>query len=292
MGQYEIVTEKIVTQLEAGVRPWVQGWSGTSGAGRPRRSNGVPYRGINALYLWLIGMQRGFTACHWVTYKGALELNAQVKKGAKSEPAFYSGQITKEEAAPDGSGDGVERAIRFMKSYRVFNADEVLGLPGHFYAPPPRPIQKEGRWPDIDDWIFNTGATCRYSETGGAFFRPSDDFVQMPTFERFPNAAEYYSTHFHELAHWTGDAKRLARTMSMEKVEYAREELVAELAAAFLSLDHGISTEPREDHAAYIAGWITWLKSDPKAIFTAAAHAEKAAQYLHDLQPALQEIAA
>jgi antirestriction protein ArdC len=139
-----------------------------------------------------------------------------------------------------------------------------------------------------------TGATIRH---GGnqAFYTMADDRVQMPPFETFQDAESYYATLAHEITHWTRHPKRLEREFGRKRwgdEGYAMEELVAELGSAFLSADLDITLEPREDHASYIAHWLKVLKDDKRAIFSAAAHAQRAADYLHALQPgAVQEAA-
>ena len=133
----------------------------------------------------------------------------------------------------------------------------------------------------------NTGADIRHGG-GRAYYNITSDFVQMPPFASFKDAESYYATLAHETTHWTRHEKRLNREFGRKRwgdEGYAAEELVAELGSAFLSADLGITPEPREDHASYIANWLEVLKNDKRAIFTAAAHAERAAAFLHDLQP-------
>lgn len=291
MKQYQIVTDRIVAMLEAGTRPWVQDWSGSAG-GRPLRSDGTPYKGMNVLNLWAAAMSRGFQSRTWMTYKTAAGLGGQVRKGAKSESAFYAGAVTRE--VEGGNGETVEKTIPFLKAYCVFNTDEVDGLPAQYYAAPPviahDPIASIAT---ADAFMFATGATIHHGG-GRAYYRRSTDEIHLPPFASFRTAAGYYGTAFHELAHWTGDAKRLDRTKGkiFGDPTYAFEELIAELSAAYLCADLAISAEPREDHAAYIASWIKAMKDDNRAVFRAAAYAEKAAAYLHGTQAEPEEMAA
>ena len=274
--------------LEAGTRPWAQQWAGSVGAGRPLRANGQPYRGVNAVNLWAAAVQRGFTSRHWFTFKGALEAGGNVRKGAKSELAFYVGRGTKTEMV-DGTEE--ERSFAFLKSYCVFNADECEGLPAKFYAPAAVVQLGEGeRLAAADDFVAHTGATIGHGG-GKAYYRPSTDAIQMPDFGAFTSSAAYYGTLLHELTHWTAAEKRLDRTKGklFGDPAYAFEELVAELGAAFLCADLAITPDVREDHASYIASWIKCLKADERAIFRAAALAERAAGFLHDLQPGAAE---
>jgi len=281
--QYQQVTDRIIAMLEAGTRPWSQPWGAPGGNGRPLRHDGVPYRGANTLNLWAAAMARDFQARHWMTYKRAGELGGHVKKGAKSELAFYVGTVTRTE---ERNGEEVDRTIPFLKSYCVFNADEIEGLPAQYYAKPaPRLIDDAARIPAVDRWIALTGATITYGG-GRAFYQPSADRICMPEFSSFDSAARFYSTAAHELAHWTAAEKRLDRLKGkiFGDPDYAFEELVAELSAAYVCADLGISGEPREDHASYIASWLRALRNDNRNIFRAASYAEKAAAYLHGLQ--------
>jgi antirestriction protein ArdC len=284
MKQYQQVTDRIIAMLEAGTPPWRQDWS--AGGGRPLRSDGTPYRGANVLNLWAAAMSRGFASQHWLTYKRAQELGGQVKKGAKSESAFYVGSVVR---TVEKEGEEVDRTIPFLKAYCVFNADEVDGLPAQYYFRPKfEPLPDGARMPEVDRWVAMTGARVVHGG-GRACYRPSRDEVCMPEFTSFGSAAGYYSTLAHELTHWSGAEKRLDRTKGkvFGDPEYAFEELVAELGAAYLCADLRVTNEPREDHASYIAGWLKALRADNRNVFRAASYAEKAAGYLHGLQGAV-----
>lgn len=279
MSKYEVLTNRIIAALEQGVRPWQKEWNGgTSAFARPLRSDGTPYRGVNTLNLWLAKEERGFKSDYWFTYKKAQELGAQVKKGAKSESAFYVSSFKVEEQGTDA------RTVPFLKAYAVFNADEIEGLPAKFYGSeaPILTVAHNTRHEASEAFIAAAGADVRH---GGdrAYYHHKGDFVQLPHFESFFTAEGYYSTAFHELAHWTGAEKRLNRTKGkfFGDSNYAFEELVAELSAAYLCADLGVTNIPRDDHAAYIGHWIKCLKDDPRAIFKAASLAEKAVGYLH-----------
>lgn len=281
--QYQAVTDRIITMLETGVRPWSQPWA-ASGGGRPLRFDGKPYRGANVLNLWAAAMDRGFVCRHWMTYKKAAELGAQVRKGAKSEYAFYVGAISRTEQ--NKQGEEIDRTIPFLKAYNVFNCDEIDGLPDQYrIAPPLVTLDEAARIPECDAWIAGTGA--RIVQGGGrAFYQPSADQIHLPEFSSFDSASRYYSVAFHELTHWTGAEKRLDRLKGkiFGSPDYAFEELVAELSASYLCADLRVDSEPREDHAAYMACWLKALKDDNRNIFRAASYAEKACTYLHDLQ--------
>jgi antirestriction protein ArdC len=281
MKQYQQVTDRIVAMLEKGVRPWHQDWA--AGGGRPLRHDGTPYRGANVINLWAAAVSRGFKSQHWMTYKRASELGGQVRKGSKSELAFYVGTVNR---TIERDGEEIDKTFPFLKSYCVFNADEIEALPDQYYFRQVRkPLHVSARIAQVDTWIEKTGATILYGG-GRAFYRRGTDEIHLPEFGAFTSAAGFYGTALHELAHWSGAEKRLDRTKGkvFGNPDYAFEELVAELSAAYLCADLHISSEPREDHASYIAGWLKALKNDNRNIFRAASAAEKAAGFLHQLQ--------
>jgi antirestriction protein ArdC len=293
---YERITAQIVTELEKGVHPWFKPWNAEHAAGRitrPLRGNGIAYRGINVLMLWSEAMSKGYVAPIWMTFRQALELNAHVKKGEKGSLVVYASKITRTETEGD-TGNEVEREIPFMRGYTVFNVEQIEGLPAQYYAkaePRLDPVQRIDR---AETFFAATGATI---QRGGnqAFYTMAEDRVQMPPFESFQDAESYYATLAHEITHWTRHTKRLERDFGRKRwgdEGYAMEELVAELGSAFLSADLDLTIEPREDHASYIAHWLKVLKDDKRAIFSAAAHAQRAADYLNGLQPAQRQEAA
>ena len=284
---YERVTAHIVTALESGVRPWFQPWSAEHAAGRiprPLRANGQPYRGINVLMLWGAACERGYNAPIWMTYKQAQELGGNVRKGEKSALVVYANKLIRTETGEQG--EEIEKQIPFMKAYAVFNVQQVEGLPAHYYGQPENPLPLSERLEQVESFIANTGADIRHGGNS-AFYAPSKDLVQMPPFEAFKDKESYYATLLHELTHWTNHKSRLDRSFNAKRFGdhgYAREELVAELGAAFLSADLGITPEVRDDHAAYLGHWLKILQEDKRAIFSAAAHAQRAADYLQGLQ--------
>ncbi len=287
---YTKVTDRIIADLERGVRPWVKPWNAEHAAGRitrPLRHNGQPYSGINILMLWASATAEGFTAPIWMTYRQALALKGQVRKGEKGSLVVYANAITRTET-DDATGAEVEREIPFMKGYTVFNVDQIDDLPAHYYAKPePRFDNPVERIANLEAFFAATGADIRH-RGGQAFYAQSADYIQMPPIEAFRDAESYYATLAHESAHWTKHPSRLDRELGRKSwgdEGYAREELVAELASAFLCADLEITPEIREDHAAYIEHWLSVLKSDKRAIFSAAAHAQRASDYLHGLQP-------
>lgn len=289
---YTRVTERVIADLEQGIRTWMKPWSAEHTAGkisRPLRHNGTPYRGMNVLLLWGEAVAKGYAAPIWMTFKQALELNAHVRKGEHGSLVVYANSITKTEAGDNG--EDVEREIPFMKGYTVFNVEQIEGLPAHYYAKPENPLPLSERIESADRFMTATGATI-YHGGNSAYYAPARDIVQMPPFEAFRDKESYYATALHELTHWTSHKSRLERSFDAKRFGdqgYAREELVAELGAAFLCADLGITPEIRDDHAAYLGHWLNVLKEDKRAIFSAAAHAQRAADYLHGLQPSLAQ---
>jgi antirestriction protein ArdC len=285
---YTRITSRIVADLEQGVRPWFKPWNAEHAAGRitrPLRHNGQPYRGINVLMLWGEAMTQGFACPIWMTYKQASALGGQVRKGEHGSLVVYADRITRTETADNG--EETEHSIPFLKGYTVFNCEQIDGLPGHFTAPAAPVLDPVQRIARAETFFGNTGITIRY---GGnqAYYAIARDYIQMPPFESFRDAESFYATLAHETCHATRHPTRLDREFGRKRwgdEGYAAEELVAELGSAFLSADLGLTPEPREDHAAYIESWLRVLKNDKRAIFTAAAHAERAAAFLHGLQP-------
>lgn len=286
---YTRVTERIIADLEQGVRPWMRPWSAGQLAeriARPLRHNRTPYRGINIIMLWIAGTAAGFTSPTWMTYRQAHELGGQVRKGEKGSPVVYANTITCTEEGDDGTE--TEREIPFMKGYTVFNVEQIDGLDSSYYVQPaPRFTTSFARIDQAERFFAATGADIRHAGTS-AFYAQDPDYVQLPPAEAFADPQSYYATLAHELAHWTKHPSRLDRNFGRKRwgdEGYAREELVAELTAAFLCADLEITPEVREDHAAYIGSWLKVLRNDNRAIFAAAAHAQRASAYLHGLQP-------
>ncbi len=285
---YDTVTNKIIADLERGNLTWLQPWQAQHHAGhicRPLRASGEAYRGVNVLMLWASALEHGFNNPIWLTYKQASALNAHVKKGSEGSLVVYADSFTKN--GTDENGTEVETAIPFMKAYTVFNAEQVNGLPSHFYEIPTTVNKENARFESVEKFFSATHAKIQH---GGneAFYSTSGDIVQMPPIETFLDSESYYATLAHEMTHWTRHETRLDRNLGGKRFAdtgYAMEELVAEIGAAFLCADLGITPETREDHAAYIASWLKALRNDKRAIFTAASHAQKAADHLHGYQP-------
>lgn len=287
---YTKITERIVADLEKGVRPWLQPWRAGNATGRvtrPLRHNGLAYTGLNVLLLWSEATACGFTSPYWMTLRQANELGAHVRKGEGGSIVVYASRFTKTEV--DARGGEVERDIPFLKTYAVFNASQIVGLPDHYHRmaePAPDPVE---RIEHADRFFDNTGAKVRY---GGeqAYYSPVTDHIQLPRPEFFRDMASFVATRSHEILHWTAGSNRLNRDLSRYHRDIAarsQEELLAEIGSAMLCADLSIvpELEPRPDHASYVASWVKLLGDDRRAIFRAAAHAQRAVAYLHSLQP-------
>lgn len=287
---YARITDRIVADLEIGVRPWVQPWSARNlsrRVSRPLRYNGQPYSGLNVLLLWSESVANGFASSTWMTFRQARELGAHVRKGEAGTTVVYASRFTKTEKNADGCG--VERDIPFLKAYTVFNGDQIDGLADHYTRDPEPDDRPLERIEHADRFFDNTGAKVRY---GGdkAYYSPTFDHIQLPQPEQFRDGASFVAIRAHETLHWTSGPGRLNRDLSRyhkDRRERAFEEMLVELGSAMLCADLGIvpELEPRPDHAAYIQTWAAILGSDKRAIFNAAAHAQRAVTYLHDLQP-------
>lgn len=283
---YEAITNQIVSAIEAGAGqvqlPWHRKGSAIYRPVNVASKNA--YRGVNTVALWAAADAQGFASGVWGTYRQWQDQGAQVRKGEKSSLVIFY----KDYALADGAASDDDPERRFVaRASRVFNVSQVEG-----YVSPETEASVDRIDPSraAEAFIAATGAKI---SIGGdrAFYRPSADIIAMPDRHRFigtetSTATEgWYSTLLHELTHWTGASHRMDRTFGKRFGDdaYAMEEMVAELGAAFLCGDLGITAEPRPDHAAYIDNWLRILKSDRKAIFTAASAANKAAEYLSDL---------
>ena len=277
---HQEVTDRILAELENGALPWVKPWKSFGVGNTPRNAaTKRPYSGGNVVMLWMEAEAKGYTHPLWLTFKQATDLKANVRKGEKGTPIYYMSTFNKTE--DNGSGDEVERRIPFLRSFTVFNIAQCENLPEGLFERP-APINEDERNALAEEFCDATKAKFIEGQ-GEAYYRPSGDLVSMPRFEAFKNADNYYSTKFHELGHWTGAETRLNRNIKNRfgSVDYAFEELVAELTAAFCCAEFGFDGETR--HAGYIQSWIKLLKDDSRAFIRAASAASKAHGYLRDL---------
>jgi len=283
---YAQVTDAIIAQLESGVRPWAKSWkTGNPGGGDafalPMRSTGEAYQGINVVLLWGSKEANGFTSNQWFTFNQAKDAGGFVRKGSKGSMVVYAGAV--DVKADIEAGETEDKRIPFMKVYTVFNRDQIEGLDAE-PASPVMPVDDSANLIASAQAYFDAiGADVRH---GGdrAYWSGASDHIQMPPRHAFEDGEAYYATLAHEHIHWTGYRARLDREFGKRFGDhrYAAEELVAELGAAFLMASLGLSAEPREDHASYLAGWLKVLKADKRAIFTAASAAQKAVNFLNE----------
>ena len=280
---YQAITDKVVADLERGVRPWNKPWTAGGNGGLPLRAIGKPYRGINVLLLWIEAALKGYASPVWMTFNQARAIGANVRKGEKGSMVVYANSITKTQT-DDATGEDSERRIPFLKSYTVFNLAQIENLPaGWNITAPASRLGDSDRIASAESFFKATGAEVRHGGTR-AYYAPALDAITMPPFAAFESAERYYSVLGHECIHWTAHETRIDRSIQNVKGSdaYAREELVAELGAAFLCADLGLSDEPREDHASYLASWLQVLKEDKRAIVAAAAAAQRATNYLNE----------
>ncbi len=305
---YEDVTARIVADLEAGTFPWAQPWGQPQGQSRgqppgqswgaspknaalglPRNAaTGKPYSGINVLILWGQLFDKGFASQNWLTFRQALSLGGMVRKGEHCVSVCYADKfIPRAErniegrgnaSAGQGESDREPAAVPFLRRYTVFNVAQCDNLPAHCLASATALPERE----IVPQAEALAAATLADIRTGGAhaFYRPSDDTVQVPPQPAFFDQINYYRTLFHELGHWTGHASRLNRdqTGAFGSKRYACEELVAEITAAFVCAS--LSIRPTVRHADYLGSWLEVLRADNRAIFHAASKASKAADFI------------
>lgn len=279
---YEEVTASIIAQLKEGVFPWVRPWNkALTAPGLPRNAvTARPYSGINVLILWGAVIEGGYPSQDWLTFRQALAAGGAVRKGERGRTVFYADRFVPkgEREGSDRNEEGEARGIAFLKRFTVFNVAQCEGLPeGLVSAPVPLPERE--LLDSAEALIAATGADFRIG-AAEAFYSPSGDYVQVPPKPAFHHQIDYYRTALHELGHWAGHGARLGRdqTGRFGSAAYAREELVAELASAFLCAALGI--QPTVRHADYLGSWLAVLRADNRAIFRAASQASRAAEFL------------
>ena len=285
---YDEITNKIITELEAGRVPWVQPW-GTAAAKAPlalpnNASTGRRYSGINVLILWGAVIEHGFPAQSWLTFRQALSLGGNVRKGEHGTTVVYADRFVPDDEKKRAREVGEEaQAIPFLKRFTVFNLAQCEGLPEDLavVAPPPEPGLIE---PTVEALIKAIAIDFRI---GGnrAFYAPDADYVQVPPPQAYFEAINWHRTALHELGHASGHVSRLNRDLSgsFGSKKYAFEELIAEMNAAFCCASLGII--PTVRHADYIGSWLEVLREDNRAIVRAASQASKAADFLLGFVP-------
>ena len=287
---YQKITDHVIAAIEAGAPKFEMPWH----KGNPRPVNvasGKPYRGVNIIELWIAQENHGYATGTWGTYKQWNAIGAQVRKGEHAATVVFYKDLQR----PVEDSEETKRSFVATASW-VFNADQVTG----YTAPDALPlVDKTQVLKQVEAFVAATDADIT-AKGNCACYNPIKDTIYMPKRELFTGSStssateSYYSTLMHELTHWTGHPARLKRDLKNRfgDFAYCMEELVAELGAAFLCADLGISLTPRPDHAAYIRGWLEALKQDKRALFTAASKASEATDYLFKLQPQPLEQAA
>lgn len=285
---HQQVTDTIIKQLENGTVPWHKPWQGKETKSLDLPYNGTTnnhYRGINILLLWGSAIEKQYASAEWGTFKQWADKKEAVRKGEKGTMIVYYDMLEKEE-------DDEIRKIPFLKTSYVFNRCQLNGYNPPETAEITKPQQSlVERIEIVDGFINNTQAIIGHGDRG-ACYSPAEDKIYMPATESFRDtitctATEgYYSTLLHELVHWSGPPNRMDRTKGKRfgDQNYATEELVAELGAAFLCTEFDITTAEKGDHAAYIASWLKVLKDNKHCIITAASEASKSVHYLKGLQ--------
>jgi antirestriction protein ArdC len=273
---YDEITQSILAELEQGRLPWVQPWQAPATAAPldlPRNAaTGRAYSGINILVLWCAVIARGFSSQRWLTFRQALALGGHVRKGEHGTTVVFADRFVAKR------GEDEERTIPFLKRFTVFSIEQCDGLPEDVTTAPPF-FDQDLILPEVETLIRASGADVRI---GGAeaYYVPLLDYVQVPRPDAFFRPIDWHRTALHELGHWTGHPSRLDRDQRgrFGTPAYAREELVAELCAAFSCAALGIV--PTVRHADYLGSWLDVLRADNRAIIRAASMASKAADFL------------
>ena len=276
----DIITNAIIAKLEAGVRPWVKPWRPGLG-GRPLRATGDPYKGINCFWLWLCAEGAGYNSRTWMTYKQAQTLGGQVREGERSQIAIFYKSYSKTVESPV-TGDSSDEMRRVLRSYAVFNCDQIDGLSPDFYPSLVNVVPPVDALPDRAQRFIDALPATVHMRGDRAFYDCIADSITMPPAELFSSRALFASTLAHEAGHWSGSPDQLNREFGKRFGDdaYAFEELCAEMTSALLGADLGLPTSHLDDHAAYLGSWLAVLRKDSRAIMTAAAKAEAAAGYL------------
>lgn len=283
---YAEVTAQVIAELEEGRLPWVQPWDAAAcRCAMPANAvTGRRYSGINVLILWAAVIEGRYASQRWLTYRQAQAAGGNVRKGERGTTVCYADRFTpRVEAERARDEDREARQLAFLKRFTVFNVEQCEGLPEALTAVPELPAEAE-MLPDVQTLIDASGADFRI---GGceAFYAPGEDMVVVPPQAAFGEPINWYRTALHELGHWTGHPNRLDRDQRgrFGSADYAREELVAEMASAFACAS--LSIRPTVRHADYIGAWLSVLREDERAIFRAASAASKAADYLLGFAP-------
>lgn len=276
------ITNIIIEKLEQGTAPWKRSWKCNISAMRPLRANGESYTGINSIFLWAVADSYEYGSRYWMTAKQAEKLGGRVDNIRKSWPSVYFNCFKKTQQHAV-TGETFDRFIAFMRHYEVYNADQIIGLPVHYYAErkPDIPLDPSERQAAIDAFFDPIPIKVKH---GGnrAYYSIGGDHVQMPRKSAFKSSDHYTAVLAHEFTHATGAAHRLGRRFGKKFGDkaYAFEELIAEIGSGLITSELELPHELHDSHASYVASWLKILKKDKSAIITAAAKAEQAFRYL------------
>lgn len=269
---YQIVTNRIISELEKGLIPWEKPWTGTQ-SGAYNRVSKRPYSLLNQMLLKHCG--------EYATFNQWLELGGTVRKGEKSEIVVFWKVIEKEEL--NEYGEQVKTTIPYLRYYNVFHISQVEGVePLEQPFKDIQPIKEADRI--IHDYVTREHIDFQEIASNEAYYSPMRDRVVVPLKEQYQNINQYYGVAFHELTHSTGHQKRLNRldmTAHFGSENYGKEELIAEIGSASLINTLGIETDKTfRNSTAYIQNWLQVLKNDNKFIVSASSKAEKAVNYI------------
>ena len=273
------ITARVTSDMATEGLNWVKPWVNVLQHNQPMSARRHQYKGINRINLSMIMAARGYTSPVFGTYNQWTKDLGYELEGAKGKGiriVFWS--LIKYEDKKTGE----EKLYPKWKSWVVFNSQYVKNWKGDF-LPEEKELTQD--WSDIldaENLAELSGAKFVNDDANSAYYRPSNDTINMPSKEQFSNASGYYGTLFHELGHWTGAKHRLDRKFGTRfgSDGYAFEELIAELTSAILSGLTKVDAEPRADHARYLNGWIKCLKDNPEAISKACGAADKAATFI------------
>lgn len=274
---HRLIADQVITAMETSGTDWVKSWTTPAGQLPTSMSTGRQYQGINLLLLGMARAFGGYGSHHWGTYKQWSTMGAQVQKGQKSTTVIFYKPLTVEDRVT-----GLDKTVPLIRTFSVFNADQVDGYEAPAIVDSVDHTKLDQPETLADDLARRAGCDVRFSDPASAFYSPLHDFVNMPRATQFETVTDYAATLLHELTHWTGHKSRLDRKLVLKSgaKDYAKEELVAELGAAMLCGSLGLSPSPREDHAKYLAHWMQRLTDEPKVIFSAAAKASAAADWI------------
>lgn len=279
----EEITNRIVAAIEQGTMPWRRPWRISLNAGRPTNVfSRRPYTGVNPILLDIASMQHGFTSKWWATWKQWESLHCRVMKRPDFiEPGYWGTSIVfyrplAKTVVNEATGEEQEERFGVLRTYTVFNSDQVAGAEAFRVTEEPGISDIEPDYTSAHELIVATGATVKH---GGerAFYSPTGDFIQLPHRERFENLGAYHQTAIHELAHWSETRQHLDRP----QLGYAMCELIAEIASCFVSSEIGIPHgETLENHASYVKSWLDLMRGDSSYIFKAARMASATTDFL------------